>query len=99
MSGALGRLGRWAAIHRHTVPLGWAASGYSPRALNTRSPEAAGICLPLAPSGWDPAPARGPRADRRRRRALDRRAGRRAYIGGLARSLRTSLSPGQRGAG
>ena len=55
MSGALGRLGRWAAIHRDTVRLAWAGSAYSPRALNTRSPEAAGICLPLARSGRDPA--------------------------------------------
>jgi hypothetical protein len=93
MSGALGRLGRWAAIHRHTVRLASAGSAYSPRALDTRSLAAAGICLPLARSGWDPAPAREPSAGRRRR-ALERPAGRRAPSA-AAKSLRPSLSRGK----
>jgi hypothetical protein len=91
MSDALARPGHWAAIHRDTVPAAWAAPAHSPRRLNTRSPEAAGICLPLARTGWDPAPARDPRADHHRRRALDRRAGHHAYVGGCAKSLKTSL--------
>jgi hypothetical protein len=35
MSDALARLGRWPALHRHTVRLAWAASAYAPGALNT----------------------------------------------------------------
>jgi hypothetical protein len=55
MSGALGLLGRSAAIHHRRVLLDSAgspcASTYSPLALDTRAPGVAGICLPLARSG------------------------------------------------
>jgi hypothetical protein len=100
MSGALGLLGRSAAIHHRRVLLDSAgspcASTYSPLALDTRAPGIAGICPPPARSGPHLAAAHDPGPYRHSRRVPDRRAGHGACGGRCATPLlRNSLSVGK----